>query len=235
MPTCVICLEVLKDPAALPCGHVFCYECIVKLVRNVQPYVHDHFCPTCRQPYTITVANSVLVPHHLRHHVTPSIRRLCLDYSLPKPKVEADVVEPLAAECARLRAENASLKMCCDVWSKRARLHAGTTLGLIGLIRLSRGQAAEVKPNVDRNELEKKFESLKRSIEQVDEKVSHPPWGYSHRSSSYPGLVSEPSSFCPPSPPCSEDSTSLSDCEECRRASKRQRSETPERLATAEN
>ncbi|THH27163.1 hypothetical protein EUX98_g7037 [Antrodiella citrinella] len=171
MPTCVICLEVLKNPAALPCGHVFCFECIVKLVRTVQPYVHNHFCPTCRQQYTITLANPTLVPPHLRLHVTSSIRRLCLDYSIPKPKQTSAFAkdaaeEPLAAECARLRAENASLKVCCDVWSKRARLHAGTTLGLIGLVRLSKDSA--VRTSVEKEELEKKYQSLKRNIEEIE-------------------------------------------------------------------
>lgn len=212
MPTCVICLEVLKNPAALPCGtfftllnnypiallksyrskgHVFCFECIVKLVRTVQPYVHNHFCPTCRQQYTISeprnapssrpivdlqnptpaLANPTLVPPHLRLHVTPSIRRLCLDYSIPKPKQTSAfskdaAEEPLAAECARLRAENASLKVCCDVWSKRARLHAGTTLGLIGLVRMSKDTA--VRTSVEKEELEKKYQSLKRNIEELE-------------------------------------------------------------------
>lgn len=34
-------------------GHVFCYSCIVKIVRSITPYTTHHFCPTCRHPYTV--------------------------------------------------------------------------------------------------------------------------------------------------------------------------------------
>ncbi|KAH8103930.1 hypothetical protein BXZ70DRAFT_905065 [Cristinia sonorae] len=162
MPTCVLCLEVLKDPAALPCGHVFCYECLVQLVRNVQPYVHTHFCPTCRHPYTTTTANPNLVPQHLRPYITPSIRRLSLAYTLPKSQASP---EPLETECARLRAENASLKACCGVWSKRARLHAGTTLGLIGMMRVSKDIA--MRTRAEKEEVDRKYAALKRSVEET--------------------------------------------------------------------
>ncbi len=167
---------------------MFCYECIIRLVRNVHPYVHQHFCPTCRQPYTIckssldlpfattcplwfSVAhvNSALVPLHLQLHVSPSIRKLCLDYSIPKSSKD----ESLASECARLRAENASLKMCCDVWCKRAKLHAGTTLGLVGLVRLARDHAMRMK--VEKETFENRCTSLKRTLEEVEYVYTYPP------------------------------------------------------------
>ncbi|KAL4249944.1 hypothetical protein ABKN59_002041 [Abortiporus biennis] len=205
MPTCVICLDVLKSPAALPCGHVFCYDCIVRLVRNVQPYVHQHFCPTCRQPYTIF--NSALVPLHLQLHVSPSIRKLQLDYTIPK---SATGDESLASECARLRAENASLKSCCDVWCRRAKLHAGTTLGLVGLVRLSRDHAMKLK--AEKEEAENKLISLKRTYEDSDCTSSDSdsvksPKSYPTRYHSPPIL--SPSSFCPPSPSESGQSCGL--------------------------
>ncbi|OJT07151.1 hypothetical protein TRAPUB_1966 [Trametes pubescens] len=165
MPTCIVCLETLKNPAALPCGHVFCYECVIRLVRAVNPYTPNHFCPTCKQPYTILNVDPNLIPHHLRHHVTPAVRKLSLEYSVPLPlKTSAT-----NAECAHLLAENASLKNCCVVWRKRAAVHATATMAFVGLARLARDYGMKMKK--ERDEFEEKYNELKRLY---DEKTSRP-------------------------------------------------------------
>lgn len=161
-------------------GHVFCYDCIIKIVRNVQPYTHQHFCPTCRAPYTISEfivhifpARSVLIatpahvdpellPAHLRQHFTPAIRKLNLDFSV----AGTSTASSSSAECERLRAENASLKSCSEVWRKRAGVHAAATLGLVGLARLARDHALKMKQ--EKNELEEKYNDLKRKYETLE-------------------------------------------------------------------
>lgn len=45
-------------------GHVFCYDCIVRVVRNVQPFTQQHFCPTCRTVYTICTSQPPSTPRH---------------------------------------------------------------------------------------------------------------------------------------------------------------------------
>ncbi|KAI0664499.1 hypothetical protein C8Q70DRAFT_895680, partial [Cubamyces menziesii] len=160
MPTCVVCLDALKDPAALPCGHVFCYDCVIRLVRSVSPFSTSHFCPTCKKPYTISNVDPNLVPHHLRQHVTPSVRKLHLEYSLPIPNKGTAT----NAECERLLAENASLKSCCFVWRKRAAVHATATMGFVGLARLARDYGLKMKK--ERDEFETKYAELKKLYEE---------------------------------------------------------------------
>lgn len=46
---CAICLETYKDPRLLQCFHVFCKQCLVKLVVRDQQGLLVLNCPTCRQ------------------------------------------------------------------------------------------------------------------------------------------------------------------------------------------
>ena len=41
---CTICLDVIVDPAVIPCGHVFCTPCVQVAIES------QHKCPLCRAP-----------------------------------------------------------------------------------------------------------------------------------------------------------------------------------------
>jgi hypothetical protein len=43
---CPICADLTKIPAYLPCSHIFCNSCLVKLHNN-----NMNFCPICRTQY----------------------------------------------------------------------------------------------------------------------------------------------------------------------------------------
>ncbi|KAI0675587.1 hypothetical protein C8Q78DRAFT_963034 [Trametes maxima] len=156
MPTCVVCLDTLKDPAVLPCGHVFCFECVVRLVRSVTPYTTNHHCPTCKHQYTVSNVDPNLVPHHLRQYITPAVRKLHLEYTIPLP----DNAISTNAECTRLLAENTSLRSACFVWRKRAAVHATATMGFVGLARIARDYGLKMKK--ERDEFETKYNELKK-------------------------------------------------------------------------
>lgn len=55
--TCGVCLEILKGPKTLPCGHIFCQNCLEWIGKEMG---WDFPCPMCRKiQSTITCEEDV--------------------------------------------------------------------------------------------------------------------------------------------------------------------------------
>uniref|UniRef100_A0A3Q3WJQ9 RING-type domain-containing protein n=1 Tax=Mola mola TaxID=94237 RepID=A0A3Q3WJQ9_MOLML len=59
---CPVCLEVLRDPVTIPCGHSYCLDCIEDYWNRAQQR-GQYSCPQCRQvfnPRPLLSRNTVL-------------------------------------------------------------------------------------------------------------------------------------------------------------------------------
>ena len=57
--TCAICLDAFKDPKLLQCFHVYCKDCLQRLVVTDRQGQFSLRCPTCRQSTLLPPATSV--------------------------------------------------------------------------------------------------------------------------------------------------------------------------------
>ncbi|KAJ7281282.1 hypothetical protein C8J57DRAFT_1056878 [Mycena rebaudengoi] len=158
MPCCSICLESFKAPVCLPCGHIFCHECIARTIDAVDACSIQHFCPACRAPYNVVTAEPALVPPHLRPHLLPHIRPVFFD-AAPQTTSASTQSDP---DLGRALPENTALRLGCATWRRRAEVHAAANQGLLTLARTGKTHALHMQ--AERDEALRLCALLKRKL-----------------------------------------------------------------------
>ena len=103
--TCAICLDAFKDPKLLQCFHVYCKDCLQRLVVKDQQGRLSLRCPTCRQstllPPMATDTSSLQSAFHI-HHL------LEIQDALEKVK------EPKKVKCEKCNKDRLATSYCRD-------------------------------------------------------------------------------------------------------------------------
>ena len=89
----------------------------------------------------------------------PALRRIYLDEIQDAPPLPVEI----EAEAAKLRAENAILRAYCEMWKRRANLHAAV---IYGVAKVARGQILGVR--AEQEQLERKYQNLKRKYADLE-------------------------------------------------------------------
>ncbi|KAJ7133179.1 hypothetical protein C8R44DRAFT_611163 [Mycena epipterygia] len=147
MPSCSICYERFTSPVSLPCGHVFCRECIRRTVDSIKSCSEQHFCPTCRGPYSVLMIDPGLIPPYLRPHILPPIRPVFFDDPTPTPGASPST--SASADIGHMVAEANALRLNCSMWRRRAEVHAAGNTGLLGFARAAKEHALRMRAERD--------------------------------------------------------------------------------------
>ncbi|KAJ7703468.1 hypothetical protein B0H16DRAFT_1831033 [Mycena metata] len=149
MANCGICLSSFASPVSLPCGHVFCLECIRRTVDSIKSRTTSHFCPTCRAQYSLFTVDPKLIPAYLRPHILPPIRKVFIDDASPSTASGSSTPAPVSPstcpELGRALAEVNALRQHCAAWRQRAESHAMGNTALLGLARAAKDYALHMR------------------------------------------------------------------------------------------
>uniref|UniRef100_A0A3B4U2G8 RING-type domain-containing protein n=1 Tax=Seriola dumerili TaxID=41447 RepID=A0A3B4U2G8_SERDU len=106
---CSICLDLLKDPVTIPCGHSYCRECITSH-WYIEEEEEIYSCPQCRQTFQM---RPVLVKNTMLADLVEELKKT-------RPSTEpTDHAGPgdVACDLCTGRKRKASKSCLASVWS----------------------------------------------------------------------------------------------------------------------
>uniref|UniRef100_A0A668A9K5 RING-type domain-containing protein n=1 Tax=Myripristis murdjan TaxID=586833 RepID=A0A668A9K5_9TELE len=76
---CSICVDLLKDPVTIPCGHSYCMSCI-KSCGDEEEQREIQSCPQCKQTFT---PRPVLVKNTMLAEIVEEVKKMRLQAAPP--------------------------------------------------------------------------------------------------------------------------------------------------------
>ncbi|KAJ7142185.1 hypothetical protein C8R46DRAFT_815002, partial [Mycena filopes] len=87
--SCSICLSNLKEPVSVPCGHLYCTECLTAHISATSRDGFTSTCPTCREGFNMVRPELTCLPKKFHQYIVPSLRRVYISPADPSPSKEA--------------------------------------------------------------------------------------------------------------------------------------------------
>ncbi|KAK0202510.1 hypothetical protein DFS33DRAFT_906460 [Desarmillaria ectypa] len=110
---CVICLCDFTNPVCIPCGHVFCSECLNKVITGKGDSAGDGFkatYPFCREKFPIAIPNLRYLPEKLHPFVVDPLRKVFITSDNTEKLELISHIENLEKETRELKQRNANLE-----------------------------------------------------------------------------------------------------------------------------
>ncbi|KAF9073170.1 hypothetical protein BDP27DRAFT_1216144 [Rhodocollybia butyracea] len=136
---CTICLSNLKHPVCIPCGHLYCSQCLTEHISSSSEDGYNSTCPTCRAQFSIVSPELTCLPKHIHRYITPSIRRVYLDGDTSAVQQLQQKLASSQTQMKRLQQENERLMEYCEKYQDESEVHAeGEAQANIEVERLTR-------------------------------------------------------------------------------------------------
>ncbi|XP_034744432.1 E3 ubiquitin/ISG15 ligase TRIM25-like [Etheostoma cragini] len=118
--TCVVCLDLLKDPVSTLCGHSYCLDCL-RRHWDGEDGMKIYSCPQCRVTFTSRPAlrRNTMLENLIKHMMETALEPAPADHCCAGPE---DVSCAVCTE-SKLKTHNANLVSLVSYWDQHIQPH----------------------------------------------------------------------------------------------------------------